>query len=87
MSDSTQTILSGFRDRFAAEADGLWFGPGRVNLIGEHTDYNDGFVFPFAINRRAVVALAVRDDRMLRPRRPRRTVPGRRGCPLRPVPG
>ncbi|PXA68552.1 galactokinase [Cryobacterium arcticum] len=66
MSDTTQTILSGFRDRFAAEADGLWFGPGRVNLIGEHTDYNDGFVFPFAINRRAVVALAVRDDRMLR---------------------
>jgi len=66
VSDSTQTILSGFRDRFAAEADGLWFGPGRVNLIGEHTDYNDGFVFPFAINRRAVVALAVRDDRMLR---------------------
>ncbi|MGO4783315.1 galactokinase [Cryobacterium sp. W22_MBD10_FK3] len=61
-----QSILSGFRARFDREADGLWFGPGRVNLIGEHTDYNDGFVFPFAINRRAVVALAVRDDRMLR---------------------
>jgi galactokinase len=63
---TTQTITSGFRDRFDRKADGLWFGPGRVNLIGEHTDYNDGFVFPFAINRRAVVALAVRDDRMLR---------------------
>ena len=65
MSDH-QSILSGFRGRFGRDADGLWFGPGRVNLIGEHTDYNDGFVFPFAINRRAVVALAVRDDRMLR---------------------
>ena len=66
MNDSTPSTTSGFRDRFDREADGLWFGPGRVNLIGEHTDYNDGFVFPFAINRRAVVALAVRDDRMLR---------------------
>jgi galactokinase len=37
-----------------------------VNLIGEHTDYNDGFVLPFAINRRTVVALGLRDDRMLR---------------------
>jgi galactokinase len=66
VSDTTQTTLSGFRARFGGDADGLWFGPGRVNLIGEHTDYNDGFVFPFAIDRRAVVALAVRDDRMLR---------------------
>jgi galactokinase len=66
VSDTTQSILTGFRARFGGEADGLWFGPGRVNLIGEHTDYNDGFVFPFAIDRRAVVALAVRDDRMLR---------------------
>ncbi|TFC04863.1 galactokinase [Cryobacterium adonitolivorans] len=59
-------MLSGFRARFDRAADGLWFGPGRVNLIGEHTDYNDGFVFPFAINRRAVVALAPRSDRILR---------------------
>ena len=66
MNDSTPSTTSGFRDRFDREPAGLWFGPGRVNLIGEHTDYNDGFVFPFAINRRAVVALAVRDDRMLR---------------------
>ncbi|WEO76654.1 galactokinase [Cryobacterium sp. SO2] len=66
MNDQTQSTTSGFRDRFDREPAGLWFGPGRVNLIGEHTDYNDGFVFPFAINRRAVVALALRDDRMLR---------------------
>ena len=66
MSDQTQSTTAGFRARFGREADGLWSGPGRVNLIGEHTDYNDGFVFPFAIDRRAVVALALRDDRMLR---------------------
>jgi len=66
VSDQTQSTTAGFRARFGREADGLWSGPGRVNLIGEHTDYNDGFVFPFAIDRRAVVALALRDDRMLR---------------------
>ena len=66
MNDTTPSTTRGFRDRFDREPAGLWFGPGRVNLIGEHTDYNDGFVFPFAINRRAVVALALRDDRMLR---------------------
>ena len=66
MTDQTQSTTSGFRARFDREPVGLWSGPGRVNLIGEHTDYNDGIVFPFAINRRAVVALALRDDRMLR---------------------
>lgn len=41
-------------------------GPGRVNLIGEHTDYNDGFVLPVAIDRAAFVAAAPRDDRKIR---------------------
>lgn len=36
--------------------------PGRVNLIGEHTDYNDGFVFPAAIDRATAVAIGGRDD-------------------------
>lgn len=42
--------------------------PGRVNLIGEHTDYNDGFVLPVAITRETMVAVTVRDDRMVRVR-------------------
>jgi galactokinase len=47
---------------------GVWSAPGRVNLIGEHTDYNEGFVLPFAIDRRTTVALTPRDDRLLRVR-------------------
>ena len=55
-----------FRERFARHPDGVWGAPGRVNLIGEHTDYNDGFVLPFALNRHVVAAIARRADRLLR---------------------
>lgn len=41
---------------------GVWSAPGRVNLIGEHTDYNDGFVLPFALPYRIAVAAAPRVD-------------------------
>lgn len=50
-----------FRDHYGAEPEGLWAAPGRVNLIGEHTDYNDGFVLPFALPER-VIAAAGRAD-------------------------
>ncbi|MCU1472349.1 galactokinase [Amnibacterium sp.] len=55
-----------FRERFGGEPDGLWRAPGRVNLIGEHTDYNDGYVLPFAIDRASRVAVGLRDDRRVR---------------------
>jgi len=66
MSALGQAAASGFRAAFAAEPTGVWTAPGRVNLIGEHTDYNGGFVLPFAIDRRTAVAVGVRDDRTLR---------------------
>jgi galactokinase len=53
---------AGFLARYAATPDGRWAAPGRVNLIGEHTDYNDGFVLPFALPQHTVVA-ASRSDR------------------------
>lgn len=47
---------------FGRAPDGVWRAPGRVNLIGEHTDYNDGLVLPFALPLGVSVAAARRDD-------------------------
>ncbi|MET7749896.1 galactokinase [Micromonospora sp. NPDC005367] len=47
---------AGFRQEFGQPPAGHWAAPGRVNLIGEHTDYNDGFVLPFALPLRTVAA-------------------------------
>ena len=44
-----------FRDQFGSDPSVAAFAPGRVNLIGEHTDYNDGFVLPFALPYRTVI--------------------------------
>jgi len=66
MSDIRDDVRAGFESLFGYEASGVWSAPGRVNLIGEHTDYNEGFVLPFAINRRTVLALGTRDDGILR---------------------
>lgn len=46
----------GYRERYDSEPDGVWFAPGRVNLIGEHTDYTGGFVLPFALGSGVAVA-------------------------------
>jgi len=58
--------MRGFAEWYGRQPIGAWSAPGRVNLIGEHTDYNDGFVFPFGIEQRTVVALGDRDDRVIR---------------------
>jgi len=53
---------AGFAASYGQAPDVVWSAPGRVNLIGEHTDYNDGLVLPFAIAERAFAAAARRDD-------------------------
>src|SRR6266853_4091263 len=57
-------LQSGFRERYGTKAR-VYRAPGRVNLIGEHTDYNDGFVMPVAIEFKVWIAIAPRDDRKL----------------------
>jgi galactokinase len=57
---------TGFRAAFGREPDCLWAAPGRVNLIGEHTDYNDGFVLPLALPHRVVAAAGRNGSRRLR---------------------
>jgi len=56
-------VASAFRSRYGSDPAFVVRAPGRVNLIGEHTDYNDGFVFPMAIDRAAWIALRPRGDR------------------------
>jgi galactokinase len=59
-------LVEGFVGCFGREPEGIWSAPGRVNLIGEHVDYNDGVVLPFALTLRTYVALAPRRDGVLR---------------------
>ncbi|MBY8871541.1 galactokinase [Micromonospora sp. PLK6-60] len=62
MTDVAARASAGFHQTYGTAPAGRWAAPGRVNLIGEHTDYNDGFVLPFALPLRTVVAAAARDD-------------------------
>jgi galactokinase len=59
------SLRRSFSARFGHAAR-VFSAPGRINLIGEHTDYNDGFVLPMAIGRRTYVAAALRADRKVR---------------------
>ena len=62
-----QKVLSKFHELFGAEGDiRTYFAPGRVNLIGEHTDYNGGHVFPCALTIGTYAAARKRDDRKIR---------------------
>jgi galactokinase len=58
-----EQVEQDFRARFGAAPTAVVRSPGRVNLIGEHTDYNDGFVLPIAIDREVWIALRPREDR------------------------
>ncbi len=58
-------VQAQFQAEFGAEPAFIVRAPGRVNLIGEHTDYNDGFVFPMAIDRATYIALRPRADKQV----------------------
>ncbi|PAR36502.1 galactokinase [Vibrio metoecus] len=66
MSELIQNVNTAFEQVFGYFATHRVQAPGRVNLIGEHTDYNDGFVLPCAINYQTVVAAAKREDFLVR---------------------
>ncbi|MFP5282374.1 MAG: galactokinase [Actinomycetes bacterium] len=56
-------VAAAFAERTGSAPVGVWCAPGRVNLIGEHTDSNDGFVLPFALEQRVTLAASPRGDR------------------------
>ena len=59
-------VHEAYRTLTGSDPDGIWRAPGRINLIGEHTDYNDGFVLPFALPQAAYLAAGRRDDGVIR---------------------
>ncbi|MER6716393.1 galactokinase [Streptomyces sp. NPDC006386] len=61
-----EKVAERFAELYGTAPQGVWAAPGRVNLIGEHTDYNDGFVMPFALPHTAVAAVSPREDGVLR---------------------
>lgn len=66
MTNLIQNVKDAFNSVLSYAPTHIVQAPGRVNLIGEHTDYNDGFVLPCAINYQTVVAAAKRDDNIVR---------------------
>ena len=61
-SPAVTSVVDRFTTEYGAAPDGVWSAPGRINLIGEHTDYNAGFALPIAIDRRTTVAARLRND-------------------------
>ena len=59
-------LKAAFKEAYKHEAEAIYFSPGRVNLIGEHTDYNGGFVFPCALSFGTYLLLAKNADKLLR---------------------
>lgn len=66
MDERNQVLVDTFHKRFHAQPTQVAIGPGRVNLIGEHTDYNDGFVLPVALKRDIRLAMRPRTDQRVR---------------------
>ncbi|QAV71486.1 galactokinase [Salinibacterium sp. UTAS2018] len=66
MSTTIDELTARFTEFTGHAPEGVWSAPGRVNLIGEHTDYNEGFVLPFAIDRRTRAAVGLRTDGVIR---------------------
>ncbi|MFS8200634.1 galactokinase [Streptomyces sp. CWNU-52B] len=63
---AVQRVRDGFERLYGTAPEGIWAAPGRVNLIGEYTDFNEGFVMPLALPHTAVAAVSRRDDGVLR---------------------
>ncbi len=66
MAVQAENVVHRFTELTGQAPRGVWFAPGRVNLIGEHTDYNDGFVMPFALGLGATLAASPRPDDRVR---------------------
>ncbi|WP_329464775.1 galactokinase [Streptomyces sp. NBC_01431] len=67
MNDTTVAeVAASFRELYGAGPQGVWAAPGRVNLIGEYTDFNEGFVMPLALPHTALAAVSRRTDGVLR---------------------
>lgn len=66
MTSDQQRVFAAFRSRVGRDPSGIWSAPGRANLIGEHLDYNDCHVLPYALSLRTRVAVAPRADGRVR---------------------
>ena len=66
MADIKQQVIDKFAEIFGGDKVDAYFAPGRVNLIGEHTDYNGGHVFPCALTIGTYAAVRQREDNKLR---------------------